>query len=99
MSDSWLEGVPGRKRRRKTKEKKPPALEAPGLDELEDDEEDEQGLVCVAWLPIRCPHCHSKHQRNYKTRGRLRYHLCQDCRERFKSLELAPRDSPELAAE
>ena len=98
MSGGWLEGVPGRKRRRKPKTPTRPSLEAPNLDELEEDD-DEQGLVCVAWLPIRCPHCKSKHQRNYKTRGRLRYHLCQDCGERFKSLELAPRDSPEISSE
>lgn len=84
----WLEGFPRRERKRRRT--RPVELE---------DEDDEAGLVCVAWLPIRCPHCKSKHQRNYKTKGRLRYHLCQDCGQRFKSYELAPNDAPAVGPE
>jgi len=93
MTGGWLDGVPKRERKRRARAKKEAEKKAKPVEELEDVEE-EKGLACVAWIPIRCPHCASKHQNNYKTRGRLRYHLCQDCGERFKSLEIeAPRAS------
>ena len=84
MSGEWLDGLPGRGWGRKKKKPRPTSPPP----ELEDS--DDEGLVCVLWMPIRCPHCKSKHQRNYKTKGRLRYHHCQDCGERFKSLEAEP---------
>lgn len=55
---------------------------------------DEQGpaLMGVEFPVLRCPACRSKHVKTRNTLGwqdgmRLRYHVCEDCGERFKSLE------------
>ena len=53
-------------------------------------EKAENGPNLGHWMPIRCPHCQSTHQRHYKTKGSFHYHHCQDCGERFKSLEVEP---------
>jgi predicted RNA-binding Zn-ribbon protein involved in translation (DUF1610 family) len=41
----------------------------------------------VAYIPLRCPRCHSKKVRCYAHRLPARYHYCLKCGYRFKSIE------------
>lgn len=41
----------------------------------------------VVYRPVRCPGCASDNQVVTSTQGRLRYHRCRDCGQRFKSVE------------
>lgn len=45
-------------------------------------------LPCVPFLPWRCPACNGGRTFTYGKRGRIRYHRCQHCGKRFRSLQL-----------
>lgn len=41
----------------------------------------------VAYIPVRCPRCGSKRCPTHTSNGLIRYHACENCGERFKSVE------------
>jgi len=41
----------------------------------------------VKFIPLRCPRCKSKSVLCYKTDFPIRYHTCQSCGWKFKSIE------------
>ncbi len=47
------------------------------------------GVQGVVWTPIRCPHCMSDAFSTHHTNKRtgVRYHVCAECQDRFKSIE------------
>lgn len=45
-------------------------------------------LPLVPFCPFRCPRCGTSKPITYGQKGRIRYHRCQDCRTRYRSLEL-----------
>ena len=51
---------------------------------VEDKDHSNEGVV---FHPIRCPKCKSKNVRCDKTVLPIRYHICKDCGNRFKSVE------------
>lgn len=52
------------------------------------DEQLSDELPCVPFLPWRCPSCGEGRTFTYGKRGRIRYHRCQRCQKRFRSLQL-----------
>lgn len=42
----------------------------------------------VPFVPFRCPRCGRHKPDTYRVEGRIRYHRCQHCRTRYKSLEV-----------
>lgn len=42
----------------------------------------------VPFLPFRCPRCRALKPRTYGQRGRVRYHLCAECKTRYRSVEV-----------
>ena len=42
----------------------------------------------VVYHRTRCPKCRSKNNYVDKTKGRIRYHHCRNCSQRFKSVEV-----------
>lgn len=56
---------------------------------------DRDFVPCVRFLPFRCPRCGAFKPRTYTVRARLRYHQCQACGQRYKSLEIEQHDLPE----
>lgn len=57
---------------------------------------DPEPLACVPFVPWRCPSCGDGKPRTYGQRGRVRYHQCQLCLLRFRSLERFPKSVAEL---
>jgi len=60
-------------------------------------EEDERFLPIVPFLPFRCPRCSSGKPRTYTVRRdpdapTTRYHRCQSCGQRYRSIELRRSD-------
>lgn len=56
-------------------------------------DDDERFMPIVPFLPFACPVCQSTKPRTYTVRGgsdepRTRYHQCQSCGQRYKSIEL-----------
>lgn len=47
-------------------------------------------LPVVPFVPFRCPKCRASKPFTYGSTGRMRYHRCQDCGTKFRSLELRP---------
>jgi tRNA(Ile2) C34 agmatinyltransferase TiaS len=45
-------------------------------------------LPVVPFCPFRCPRCTASKPFTYGQKGRIRYHRCQECGTRFRSLEL-----------
>ena len=45
-------------------------------------------LPVVPFCPFRCPRCQASKPFTYGQKGRVRYHRCQECNTRFRSLEL-----------
>jgi transcription elongation factor Elf1 len=54
------------------------------------DDEDEGRVPVVAFVPFRCPRCARHKPTTYKVRGRLRYHRCRACGQRYRSFEVGP---------
>ncbi len=44
----------------------------------------------VPFVPARCPRCRGAKCKVYGAAGRLRYHTCRTCGEKFRSFELSP---------
>lgn len=42
---------------------------------------------CVVFVPVKCPLCGSKNIHCYGRSDIVRYHECQDCKKKFKSVE------------
>ncbi len=42
---------------------------------------------CVVFVPVKCPGCGSKNIHCYGRSDIVRYHECQDCKKKFKSVE------------
>jgi len=57
----------------------------------EDFNEDDQ-VPMVPFVPFRCPHCGRHKPFTYGVVGRVRYHKCQACGKKYRSLEVAPGD-------
>lgn len=55
-------------------------------DELDD------RLPIVPFCPFRCPRCGRSKPFTYGQKGRIRYHRCQECGTRYRSLELGRGD-------
>lgn len=51
---------------------------------------DDQPQPAVPYCPFRCPRCDATKPRTYKVVGRLRYHRCQSCDTRYRSVEVGP---------
>ena len=51
-------------------------------------DDDGDRIACVPYVPFRCPRCGRHKPFTYAVRGRLRYHQCQRCRQRYRSYEL-----------
>lgn len=47
-------------------------------------------LPLVPFVPFRCPRCTAAKPVTYGSTGRVRYHRCQNCGTKFRSLELEP---------
>jgi len=45
----------------------------------------------LIYRPIRCPKCGGGRTYVHTTRRPIRYHRCEDCKHRFKSVEPKPR--------
>jgi hypothetical protein len=45
-------------------------------------------LPAVPFCPVRCPRCGAAKPFTYGQKGRIRYHRCQECNCRYRSLEL-----------
>jgi hypothetical protein len=45
-------------------------------------------LPAVPFCPVRCPRCSAPKPYTYGQKVRIRYHRCQECNTRFRSLEL-----------
>lgn len=62
----------------------PPSPAAPSVGD--------DGVPMVPFVPVRCPGCEADKPRTtgvHRTRaGRVRYHLCKVCGQRFRSLEV-----------
>ena len=41
----------------------------------------------VSYRPVRCPQCKSKNVRCYSSHPPVRYHICRNCGQNFKSVE------------
>ena len=41
----------------------------------------------VSYIPLRCPKCNSKKVRCYSSHPPIRYHVCKNCGQNFKSIE------------
>lgn len=44
----------------------------------------------VPFVPVRCPKCKARKPRTYGQDRRVRYHACQECGHKFRSLEVGP---------
>jgi hypothetical protein len=44
----------------------------------------------VPYVAFRCPTCGRHKPTTYKVRGRLRYHRCRSCGQRYRSFEVGP---------
>lgn len=53
-------------------------------------------IAAVPFVPWRCPKCGDYKPRTYSQRGRVRYHQCQQCSLRFRSIEVDPDKLREL---
>lgn len=47
----------------------------------------EYNTDCVVFVPVKCPDCGSTNVNCQKKDGSLRYHICQSCNKKFKSIE------------
>ncbi len=47
----------------------------------------EYNTECVVYVLLHCPACDSIKIRCIKKDGNIRYHVCQDCKKKFKSVE------------
>jgi len=50
------------------------------------DDHDDPTPAAVPYVPVRCPACRAK-AKTHTTRGRVRYHKCEQCGLNFKSIE------------
>ena len=75
----WLDGVKTRRERENKEEPKP--VGRPPTEDIE---------YGVLYFPIRCPKCNSKNVRCHTSKPPIRYHICKDCKYRFKSVETDP---------
>lgn len=71
----------------------PPGRRPPPGEPIEDEEDH---VAVVAYVPWRCPSCGAGKPRTYSKRGRVRYHTCQVCGLKFRSLEIDARRLQEL---
>lgn len=56
--------------------------------------DNEEGLPCVPFQPVLCPHCQSKKSKIYgrnRHQPQVRYHVCKECNRRFLSEEVQQR--------
>lgn len=44
----------------------------------------------VPFVPVRCPRCRARKPRTYGQDRRIRYHECQKCGHKYRSLEVPP---------
>jgi len=51
---------------------------------------DEERRPIVPFVPYRCPACRKHRVKTYGQAGRVRYHVCLSCGERYHSLEIEP---------
>lgn len=54
------------------------------------DPPDDDRLPIVPFCPFRCPRCKAAKPKTYKVLQRLRYHRCQHCGTKYRSVELNP---------
>lgn len=54
----------------------------------DEDADDDGTLPIVPFVPFRCPTCGRHKPFTYKVRGRLRYHRCQHCNQKYRSFEV-----------
>lgn len=70
------------------RQKNPPA-DPPGPPEEDfPDPPDPEGLPCVVWKPVRCYFCGSTHKTSAGPKNGMRWHTCQGCGRKYKSLEI-----------
>lgn len=55
---------------------------------VDDGSDPDDYVPIVPFVPFRCPNCSRHKPFTYKVRGRLRYHKCQACGERYRSWEM-----------
>lgn len=48
----------------------------------------DDSLRAVAFVAVRCPRCNAAKPRTYGQRGRVRYHKCQQCGTKYRSIEM-----------
>lgn len=48
----------------------------------------DDNLRAVPFVPFRCPRCGALKPFTYGLRGRVRYHKCNGCGTRFRSVEM-----------
>lgn len=89
MARRWLDRVA---RRRPPAGPPIPPSEPPDPPDDFDDEDD--GVPMVPFVPVRCPRCAAAKPKTtgaFERRdGKIRYHICQECDQRFRSVELDP---------
>lgn len=49
---------------------------------------DDERRPIVPFVPYRCPKCKKHRVKTYGQAGRMRYHICLSCGERYNSIEL-----------
>lgn len=54
-----------------------------------------EAVAIVPFVPWRCPSCGDSKPRTYSQRGRVRYHQCQACQLRYRSIEISAADLAE----
>lgn len=52
------------------------------------DDDDGDRIPVVPFVPFRCPRCARHKPFTHKVRGRFRYHRCQHCGCKYKSIEV-----------
>lgn len=58
--------------------------------------QDWEGLPVAPFVPVLCPRCRESKPITYGQSGRLRYHQCKRCGDRFKSWQIDPGEAESL---
>lgn len=52
----------------------------------------DSSIRCVPFVPFRCPNCGKHKPFTYGVHGKMRYHKCGACGEKYRSWELSAGD-------
>ena len=75
----WLGRVKTKKQRQNKEEPKP--VGRPPIEDID---------YGVLYFPLKCPKCKSKDVKCHTSKPPIRYHTCNNCGYRFKSIETDP---------